>query len=195
MRRSDLLVRGDILKLRHLLHRRLDDRRPMIELFYVRVGQRVLIERAAQAPADAYVLPGLHEEFGPFDRSYFGPQALDDLVGREVALIMRLQLNKYAGSILRRVVRAGPGKAEDAGDRGILSNNVDDLVGDVDHRRKRYVLARLGLAEYETCVLLWEKTLRDRDIEVSGHRDQHQGRQEGHELVAKDEDETPVVAV
>src|SRR6185312_647238 len=109
-----------------------------IELVDVRVGQCVLIEGAAETPADAYVLPGLHEEFGPFDSSHLGSQALDDLVGGQVALIMRLQLNEQASRILGRVVGAGPGKSADAGDRRIFSNNVDDLVGDLDHSGKRY---------------------------------------------------------
>ena len=65
----------------HLSHFALDDRRPVIELFDIGIGQRVLIEGTAQAPADADVLPGLHEEFDAFDRGHLGAQASDDLAG------------------------------------------------------------------------------------------------------------------
>ena len=67
MRRGDLLVRGDVLQLGHLLHRRFDDRRPVVQFVDVGVGQRVLVLGTAEAPADADVLAGLHEEFGAFD--------------------------------------------------------------------------------------------------------------------------------
>ena len=121
MRRGDLLVRGDVLQFRQLLHRRFDDRRPMVQLVVVGVGQRVLVLRAAQAAADADVLPRLHEEFGAFDRRHLRPQALDDLVGGHVALVMRLQLNEHAAGVLGRVVGVRAGEIEHAGDGRVLA--------------------------------------------------------------------------
>ena len=102
----------------------------MIELVVVGVGQRVLVLGTAEAAADRDVLPGLHEELGAFDRGHLRAQALDDLVGGIVALVERLQLNEDAGRVLGRVVGIGPGEAEDAGDGGILPDDIDDLLGD-----------------------------------------------------------------
>ena len=102
MRRGDLLVGGDVLQFRQLSHRCFDDRRPMVELVDVGVGQRVLVLGAAEAAADADVLPRLHEEFGALDLPPLRPQALDDLVGGLGALVVRLQLNEDAAGVLGR---------------------------------------------------------------------------------------------
>ena len=47
VRRGNLLVRGDIFELGHLLHLTLENWRPVIELIDVGVGQRVLIKGPA----------------------------------------------------------------------------------------------------------------------------------------------------
>src|ERR1700741_763038 len=93
---GDLLIRGDVFELVHLSHLTLDDRRPMVELFDIGVGQRVLIEGTAQTSADADVLPGLHEEFDAFDRGHLGAQTSDDLAGGFRALIVWHQLYEHA---------------------------------------------------------------------------------------------------
>src|SRR6516165_4078966 len=188
-----LQIGGDILKFGHLLHRLLDDRCPMIELLYIRVGQRVLIERAAEPPADTDVLPGLHVEFDPFDFGYFGSQALNDLVGGQIPLIMWLQLDEHASGVLGRVVGTGTGKRKYSGNSGVILYDVDNLVGELLHARKRYVLSRIGLAKNEAGVLLGEKALWDRNVKVACRRHQNQGRQESRELMAKDETEATVV--
>ena len=180
-------------RLGQLLHRLFDDRRPVIELVEVAVGKRVLIKCPAQASTDADVLAGLHEEFGAFDRRDFGAKTPDDLVGGFRALVMRLQLDEHPRGIFGRIVGARAGKGENAGDGRILPNDRDDLLGQLGHRREGDVLARLGLAKDEAGILLGEKTLWDRDVEIPGQDDQRQGRQQSHELVAEDKKEATVI--
>ena len=125
------------------LHRRFEHRRPVVELVAVGIGQRVLVERAAEPAADADVLPGLHEELGALHRGHLGPQALDDLARGHVALVMRLQLHEDARGVFGRVVGAGAGEGEDAGDVGILAaRHRRSRCSDLGHRRERDVLAR-----------------------------------------------------
>ena len=101
------------------------------------VGQRVLVLGAAEPAADADVLPRLHEELGAFDRRHLGAQPLDDLVGGLVALVVRLQLNEHAAGVLGRIVGIGAGEIEDAGNRRVLPDDVDDLVGELGHLPQR----------------------------------------------------------
>ncbi len=194
MRRGDLLVGGDILQFGQFLHRRFDDRRPVIELVVVGVGQRVLVLRLGEAAADADVLPRLHEEFGALDRRYLGAQALNDLVRGDAALVMRLQLDEEAGGIFGRVVGRGAGEIQHAGNRRILTNGFGKLVHDPLHVGVGDVLARLRLAEDEAGILLREKALWDLHVEQAGRGHQDQGRDQHAELVPEDEFEAPVIA-
>ena len=71
--------------------------------------------------------PDCMKNLAPSTARHFGPQALDDLVGGHVALVMRLQLNEQPRGVLGRVVRAGAGKSENTGHGGILPDDLDDL--------------------------------------------------------------------
>ncbi len=166
----------------------------MIELFLVGVGQRVLVQSAAEPSADADVLTRLHKKSDALDRGDFRPQALDDLVRGHGALVMRLQLHEQAGGVLSRVVGGGAGEGEDPGDVGIRAHNVDDLLHQLGHLVIRDVLSRVGLSKDEAGILLREKALGDRHIKIAGQYDQRQGRQQGRQLVAEDKVETAVIA-
>ena len=174
VRRGDLLVGGDVLQLRQLSASPLDDRRPVVELVDIGVGQRVLVLGAAQAPADADVLPRLHEEFGALDRRHLGAQALDDLVGGHVALVVRLQLDEHAGrysrSGCRRRRRRKRRRRRPPGLAGRCRRSWWTMLG---HLREGGVLARLRLAEDEAGVLLREKALGNDDVEIAGRDHQH----------------------
>ena len=104
-----------------------------------------------------------------------------------IPLIMGLQLNEYTSGVLGRVVGAGAGEGKDAGNGGIVLYDVDDLVSELGHGGERYILTRICLAENEPGVLLWKKAFRDRDVQVAGQHDKHQGRQERRQLMAEDE--------
>ena len=118
-RGGDLLVRAHVLDLVQLLHFSLDDRRPVIELAAVRIGQRILILRLGEPAADVDVLPGLHEEEGARDLCHLGAQALDDLLGRGVALLEGLELNEKARRALARIAAGRAGEPDHRVDRGI----------------------------------------------------------------------------
>src|SRR6266576_4527679 len=109
---------------------------------------------AAEAPADADVLPRLHEELRSLDLAHLGAQALDDLIGCQVALVMRFQLDEDAPGIFRRVECGSSGEIEHAGNRGILPDDLDDLVQHPGHLDVGGVLSRLRLTEYEAGILL-----------------------------------------
>ena len=63
-----------------------EERRPMVELAGIGVGQRVLILRLGHATADRDVLRRLHVEGDALDFGELGPQPRDHLVGARVAL-------------------------------------------------------------------------------------------------------------
>ena len=56
----------------------------------IRIGQGVLVLGAAETSADRDVLTRLHKEFYAFDRGDLWAQLLNDLIGGQVALVMRL---------------------------------------------------------------------------------------------------------
>ena len=192
---GDLLIRGDVFEFVHLSHFALDDRRPMVELLDIGVGQRVLIEGTAQTSADADVLPGLHEEFDAFDRGHLGAQASDDLAGGFRALIVWHQLNEHAGRVLGRVVGAGSSEGEDPGDGGIMSDDFDDLLDISSHGLERTILARVRLAKDKAGILLGEKPLGNDDVEVTGRDDQYERRQKRRQLMAQDKPQSAVVEI
>ena len=176
--RGDLLVRGDVLQFRQLLHRRLDDRRPMVQLVGIGVGQRVLILRAAEPAADADVLPRLHKEFGAFDLRHLRPQPADHVVGRDVALVVRLELDEHPAGVLGRIAAARSAEIEHPRDGRILARDFGEAVQHPRHFLEGRILPRFRLAEDEAGILLREKALRDRDVEVSGQNHQPQRREQ-----------------
>ena len=111
VRRGDLLVRGDVLQAGQLAHVLLDDRRPVIELRRIGRGQRVLVLGLAEPAADIDVLARLHEELHAGHLGHLGPQPLDDLLRRGIALAERLELDEHARGVLRRVAA---GRAHEA---------------------------------------------------------------------------------
>jgi hypothetical protein len=81
-----LLVGGDILQLRQVLHPLLNHRSPMVEFVGIGVGQRVLIFGLGQARAHRHILPRLHVELCALDLGHLMSQALNDLLCRYPAL-------------------------------------------------------------------------------------------------------------
>ena len=65
LRRGGLLVAGHIGELRQFRQRVLHDRRPLVQLAEIDVGQRVLVLRRGQPAADVDVLHRLHEQPHP----------------------------------------------------------------------------------------------------------------------------------
>ena len=144
------------------------------------VGQRVLVLGAAEPAADRDVLARLHEELGALDRGDLGPQALDDLVRAQLALVMRLELDEHARGVFGRVVGVGAGERDDAGNAGSCLHDIGDLVGQLPPSPANDdVLARVDLAEDEAGVLLREKSLGDRHVEIARDHDQRQASPAG----------------
>ena len=192
-RRSILLVRGDVLQLGQFAHLGFDDRRPVVELGVVGVGQRVLVLRPAEAPADRDVLRHLHVENRALYRLYLLAQPLHNLISGIVARVERLKREKDPGRVLGGVISIGSGEHEDAADTRIVAHDIDDLVSYFDRFQKRRVLPNIDFAENGAGVLLREEPLRDFHIEAAGCHHQQQGSDERGELMAEDEIEPAVV--
>ena len=170
----------DVLQARQLRHLLLDDRRPVVELRRIGRGQRVLVLRLAEPAADIDVLARLHEELHARHLGHLGPQPLDDLLRRGIAVAERLELDEHAGGVLRRVAAGRADEAHHAAD-------APDPSGPCRRARWRGpaiacegdVLPRLGLAEDEAGVLLGEEALGDDDVEIAGEADQQRGSRPG----------------
>ncbi len=127
----------------------------MVEFCRVVVGQRILVLRLLQPTAHRDVLSGLHEELHALQLGDLRLQALDNLV-HAVALIERLELDEHPGGALARVGAGRTGKADNAGNRGILQDDRRNLVLQLAHRGEGRVQPRLQRTEDEAGVLLQE---------------------------------------
>ena len=111
-------------------------------------------------------------------------QSPDDLVGRNLALIARLQGDEEAAVVLR--LRAVGAEAHaDSGDGRILQDDVRKGVLAAHGVGERDVLRRLRGADDEPGVLLRKEALRDDGEEITGR---HQCRDEdgkGRPVVAE----------
>ena len=143
-----LLVAGDIAQLRQRLHLGEDLRGPRVELAQIGVEQRVLILRAGQPAADIDVLRHLQEQCRALDLGQLGLQPADDLVGRDVALVARLQRDEEAPVVLR-LGAAGADRHADRGDGGIPAHHLAEGALAADHLGEGDVLGRLGGADDE----------------------------------------------
>ncbi len=167
----------------------------MIELLAVGVGQRILILGAAQTTADADVLPRLHKKLHPFDPGDFRAEALNNLIGGLVALVMRLELDEHPAGVLAGVEAGRAGETDHPEDCRILPGDIGDLLHISRHLGKGRVLARLRRAKNEAGILLREKALRDLHIEKTGRPHQQQGQEQRRQLMAEDKPQPAVIDV
>ena len=120
-----LLVAVDVGDRRHVLEAAQHQRRELREVGQVVALHRELILRVGLAAADPHVLRRLQIQRGARHRRQLRPQARDDLIGRHLALVERLERDEQA---------RGVGRAASAGE---ADHVVDRRIGldDVDHRR------------------------------------------------------------
>ena len=167
-----LLIGIDVGQLRHLLQRGRNARPPLVELMQIVGLQRVLVLRERLPPADADILHRLQKQPRAGDLRELGPQAGDDLGGRNVALGQRFQCDKDKPGI--RPPAAG--KAGDAGDRRILAENADEPGQLVAHQLERGALIGPDPADETPGILLRKQPLRDHDEEIDIERDDQRQR-------------------
>ena len=134
--------------------------------------------RAGQPGTGADILPRLHEEFYALDCRHLGTEPLDHLVGRHLALVVRLQLNEHPTGVFGRIEGGCAGKIKDAANGRILPDDVAKLMNKPGHLCEGGILTRLRLAENEAGILLREKPERNFHIEKYGHKHQQQGCQQ-----------------
>ncbi len=109
-------------------------------------------------------------------------QARDDAVGRQFALVARLQGDEH----LRVVHRPAAAQEGAIGrDVRVLRDNVGHLVRDARHLIERDILAGLDDAEDRARVLLREEALGDRHVEIGGRRHGAEENHQGEALVAQ----------
>ena len=164
-----------------------------IELRRVERGEPLVLG-AAQPPAEGQVLADLQIGVDVLDLRQLGPDALDELIGRDAALGMRLQLHEQAGEIFRGNDRPRPGEGHDTVDRRVLQQGVGHFGLPVDHGGEGNVLAALDRDEDEARVLLGKQALGDGDVEPAGEDGQRHGRRQGERLVIEHPDEAAIVA-
>ena len=124
----------------------------------------------------------------------FGPQSLDDLSLRRVALVPRLQTDEHAAG-----VDAGAGTPADRGaDRRhvrILQNDCGRSLLQIGHSHKGDVRGCFSESEDHPGILLGEEPLRYRDDQQAAERDQGEVGKHRREPKAQDELQGPLVAM
>ena len=129
-----------------------------------------MILRPRQAAANIDVLRHLQKERGAFDLGELRAKSPNDLVGRNVALVARLQGDEEAAIVLG--LRAvGAETHADGSDGGILEDDVGEDALPTDRLLERDVLRCLRGADDEARILLREKALRDDHEEITGRHE------------------------
>ena len=101
-------VAGDILEARRLPQRVHQLAGGVVELVQIQALQRVLILRLGEIAADADDRRVLHEDVDARNLRQLRPQLLDDLIGRELALVARHQPEEEIAGIAGRPRPARP---------------------------------------------------------------------------------------
>ena len=120
-------------------------------------------------------------------------QPADDLVGRDVALVARLQGDEEAPVVLR-LGAAGADRHADRGDGGILAHHLAEGALAADHLGEGDVLGRLRGADDEARILLRKEALGNDDEEIAGRDQSGEKDGEGDAVVAKGDIEPAAVA-
>jgi hypothetical protein len=169
-----LLVGVDVGQFRELLQRRGDLGHPFVELGEIVALQRVLVLSVALPATGADVLHRLQKEARAGYLRELAAQPADDPVDRQLALGERLQCDEHKAGI----GLAATGEADDAGDRGILADDRDELGQLLPHQLKRDALVGLDPADHPAGVLLREEALRDEDEQIEVEADRHKQDQQ-----------------
>ena len=157
--------------------------------------QGVLVEAPANKPTDADQRRILQIGPNAGDGVQFGPQSLDNLLGRGVTHAARLQPYANAPLVAGGSATALPDAGDEGVDIGIGLNHGSRLPLPGDHAIERDVLGSLGGAAQLPGVLAGNEALGNQPIEINGgHQGPGEG-QHGEEAVADDAVEGPSVEV
>ena len=140
-------------------------RGPGTQLGGIRILEAVLILRAAHAILDGQILHRLEIERDAFDLRELGLQAIDDRGNARIALVERFEIDENAAVVGRGIGAIDTDERGQALDRGILQDDVGELLLPLHHRGERHVLRRLGNALNDASVLHREKSLRHDPVE------------------------------
>ena len=113
----------------------------------------------------------------------FAPEPGDDRVGADLAFAHRLERNKQAAIVFGRAAATAADEGTDRVHRRIGEHDPGDLVLELGHGGERDVLRRLGRAEHDAGVLLWEESLGHGQIESDGRDERGQGDQQHEPLM------------
>ena len=159
-----LRVARHVRQLVDVPHRVEQSRAPLIQLVQVVALDRVLVLGGALPAADPHVLDGLEDEGRPGDLGELRPKPVDDLRGRDVSLVARLEGDEDAPGVGRGAAAAAR-EGDHRGDRGVLFHDVDEGRDLARHRLERRVLVRDDGPVEAPGVLLREKVLGYHDVE------------------------------
>ena len=117
---SSLLVGCDILELRQAFQFRDKAIGPIVQFVRIGIFERVLILGAADAVIHRDVLHRLHVERDSLHLLQVGLQPADQIRGAEVAIRKRLQVDRHAAAVERRIGAVGADERGKTLDRRIL---------------------------------------------------------------------------
>ena len=160
-------------------------RHPLVNLFRVGAGERVLILRAAQPRRNLDVLhrPKIdHDAGNGRDRPL---QPFDDRGHRCFALVARAQRDGEPPGIRRGVDRRHPDDGHDAGHVGILADRALDGCLQPLHLGERDLLPAFHDREDEARVLQRQEPLGNDDVEPDRRNERGAGHDERQRLVAQ----------
>ena len=156
-----LTVGVNVRQLRQRRQRFADFRLPFPQRRKVVRQQRILVAGVGLTAADADILYRHQEQVGPRLLRQLFAQPIDNLLGRFMALIARLEGDKHHPAVDPRAA----GKTGDVVHRRIFTNDLHKVLQLAAHRLERDALVRLDAAHQHPGVLLGEEGFGNRDIE------------------------------
>ena len=133
-------IAGDVDKTRQLANFAEQHLCPVIKLLEIGALQRVLVERGCLLAANADRRRVLHVDADSGNGSKLGTQLLDDLVGRQRALVARLEDQVERAGVRRRARPAAAHRRHERADVRVLRDDRRDGALALDHGGKGGVL-------------------------------------------------------
>ena len=150
--------------------------------------------RAAQPAAEGQVLARLHVDVDVAYHRHLRADAPDELLGRDVALIVVLELDEQASHVLGRHDRLGAGEGDDVLHRRVAQEGRCHLGLPLHHGGVGDILTGLDGNVDEAVVLLGEQSLGNGEVQPAGENGKSGGRRQGQRLVVEHPVQAAVVA-
>ena len=178
------LIRGHVPQFRHAGQPRQQTRHPSRQFLRVRIHQRVLVLRSADAGADLDILDGL--EIGG-QAGHIGNRFCHarDHHGRRIAFADRAQSDGQTTGVGRGIDGAGPDEGHHARDRRVLPRDLRHSGLQIDQMGNGDAFRTLGHRQQDAGILGRQEAFRHDDVEANGPHQRGYTDQQDEGLVAE----------